>query len=97
MAGKNIAVFGIFIGREQGERAAQSLTESGFAKEDILVSSGAEITENEAKRFKGRIHPGNALLSVLCSSRVSVARAESLLKHAGAQDTASNGEGVMTG
>lgn len=160
MAGKNIAVLGIFPGEEQAENAAMRLMESGFTSEDIsfllhihsgsdrdavesmdVTSKSAEkgrsalggalgsitnigalaipevgkfiaggpvrailssignsgltgafvgmgIRGEDARQLEERIRAGGVMLSVRCSSSVSVTRAENLLKQAGAQDIA---------
>ena len=163
MAGKNIAVLGIFPRDDQAEIAAMRLMESGFASDDISVllhmhtgpaggsaesrgvtskpdgrrlSGGAGfggalgsltnidaltipgvgkfiaggpvratlssvgtsglagafvgmgIPGDDAKRLEDEIQSGGVMLSVRCSSSVSVTRAENLLKQAGAQDVA---------
>lgn len=174
MAGKNIAVLGIFPSDAHAENAAMRLMESGFTSEDISVllhehsgpdgahtetpdatnktagstrQSGASgpggalgslsnigaltipgvgkfiaggpmrailssigtslqagdlagafvgmrIPGDDARRLEDRIRSGGAMLSVRCSSSVSVTRAENLLKQAGAQDVASDSEGA---
>lgn len=52
---------------------------------------GAGIPEYEAKRFKGRIRKGGALLSVHCG-RSELAKAKQILENTGAQDISSTGE-----
>jgi hypothetical protein len=121
MAGKKIAVFGIFPGYVEVERAADALMESGFAGDEISVllrddnstqafadqkntkapdkSAGLigallsmEIPEFRVTRFEARINEGALLLSVRCSSTVSVTRAENLLRQTGAQEIATAAE-----
>jgi hypothetical protein len=167
MAGKNIAVLGIFPTDAHVEKAATRLMESGFTSEDISIllhehsgSAGAlvetqgattkaagstplpaalgsligvgpltipgvgrfiaggpvrailsgigtsgpaeafmgmGISGEDARRLEERIRSGGVMLSVRCSSSVSVTRAENLLKQAGAQDIASESEANAEG
>jgi hypothetical protein len=166
MAGKKIAVWGIFPSTGHAEKAAMLLMESGFTSEDISVLvkqhsgsndtpseatdatshttrnsglggalgsldaigslairdlgkfvaggpvrailsgigtdvgcsgladafAGIGIPREDARRLEEKIQSGSVMLSVRCSSSVSVTRAENLLKQAGAQDVASDGE-----
>jgi hypothetical protein len=54
---------------------------------------GAGIPEYEAKRYEGRIKEGGILLSVHCDNSEWTSKAKDILKHTGAQDVASAGEG----
>ncbi len=75
MAGKNIAVSGTYRTGDQAELAATRLKESGFESESISRPS---------------VRESGFLVTVQCSSPVSVTRAENLLRQTGAQDVGSN-------
>jgi Protein of unknown function (DUF3341) len=54
---------------------------------------GMGIPEFEAKRYEGRIKEGGILVSVHCDNSEWTKKAKEILKHTGAQDVASSGEG----
>ena len=74
MAGKNIAVSGIYRTGDLAERAAAQLKESGFESESISAPRASD---------------SGFLVTVHCNSSVSVTRAENLLRQTGALDVAS--------
>jgi hypothetical protein len=58
---------------------------------------GMGIPEYEARRYEGHIKAGGVLLSVHCDTSDEITRAKEVLKHTGAQDIASAGEGNSDG
>ncbi len=53
---------------------------------------GMGIPEFEAKRYEGRLHKGEILLSVHCDTADEIKRAKDVLKVTGGEDVSSTGE-----
>src|SRR5579863_663042 len=60
----------------------------GFA--GVLIGIG--ISENEAKRYEGRLLKGGILVAVHCETSEEIKHAKSIMEVSGAEDIASSGE-----